>query len=387
MKKNRNVFSITEIIIIVIVTGIVSSLTTGVILFSSYKYTGLGTDEALEEFVNVYAKVVDKYYEEVDKDAMINSAIDGMMDYLGDNYSIYMDKEEADSMTTQLSGEYKGVGIEILTNNEILSVFDDSPAEQAGILPGDIVLEVNGIVVSTSIETVALMGENDTSTLKLKRGEEIFEITVTSKIIDKPVVSSDVVEANGSKVGYIYISSFTKNVDAQFKEELNKIESSGIDSLVIDLRNNAGGYLDKAESIASMFLNKGKIIYSLSGKDIDETAYDKTDEKRTYEIVILINKATASASEILATAIRDSYSYGITIVGTQSYGKGKVQQTMDLGNGELIKYTTAEWLRPSGSCIDGIGIVPDVKVELPELEESDVFEDVQLARAIELLSN
>ncbi len=382
--KRKNIFSITEIIIIVIVTGVVSSITTGIILFSNYRYTGIGNDKALEEFVNVYAKVVDKYYEEVDKNGMIDSAINGMMKYLGDNYSIYMDTDEADSLTSQLSGEYKGIGVSIRSDNVIEEVFDNSPAEEAGILAGDKVIQVNGVDVGNGTDTSTLIGSSDKLTLKLLRGEEVVEVKLEAKIIEKPVVDSDIIEAEGKKIGYLSISAFTKNVDTQFERELKKLEKTGFDALIIDVRNNSGGYLDKTETIANMFLEKGKLIYTLNNKDSSKSAYDKTSEKRTYRVAILMNEATASASEILAAALKDSY--GAILVGKRSYGKGKVQQTMDLGDGGLVKYTTAEWLRPAGDCIDEIGLVPDIEVDLLYDEDNQTVIDAQLNAAVSELA-
>ncbi len=382
MKKKSN-FSITEIIIIVIVTGVVASLTTGIIIFSSYKYSGMGEDKALQEFINVYAKVVDKYYEEVDKQGMVDSAINGMMKYLGDNYSIYMNDTEADSLTSQLSGEYKGIGISIKADNVIAEVFSDSPAMKAGIMAGDKVLAVDGVTVNNSTETVALIGNNDTVKIKLQRGDDTFEVSVTSKTIDKPVVTSDIFTENDKKIGYLAISSFTKNVDTQFEKKLKEVEDQGIDALIIDVRYNSGGYLDKTENILNMFLEKGKLIYSLRNKDNTKSTYDKTGEKREYSVAILMNEATASASEVLAAALKDSY--GAILVGKRSYGKGKVQQTMDLGDGSLVKYTTAEWLRPTGECIDEVGIVPDIEIDNQIIGDGQV-EDLQLAKAIETLA-
>lgn len=384
MKNGKNVFNIKEIIIIIIVTGIVCSMATGIILFSNYKYTGLKDDEELEEFINAYASVIDKYYTDVNREGMIDSAIDGMMKYLEDNYSIYMDKDEADSLTTQLSGEYKGVGIEIAPSNEIMSVFEGSPADEAGINAGDIVVAVNGVTVNNSSETVSLMAKSDKNTIKLLREGKNFEVVVESKVIEKNIVHSDLKEVNGVRVGYLTFTSFTKNVDKQFEERLTELEKQGMDSLIIDLRYNSGGYLDKTQNIASMFLEKNKLIYSLESKEGVNKTYDKTSEKRNYEVVVLINGASASAAEVLAAALKDSY--GATLVGQTSYGKGKVQQTMDLEDGSLIKYTTAKWLRPNGECIDEIGIKPDYEIVL-DGNPLEWEKDLQLEKAMELLTN
>ena len=383
MKSNKNVFNIKEIIIIIIVTGVVCSLATGIILFSNYKYTGLKDDEYLNEFVDAYAKVIDQYYTEVDREGMIDNAISGMMNYLEDNYSIYMDQSEADSLTSQLSGEYKGIGIEILTNNVINSVFEDSPADEAGIKAGDIVVAVNGVKVANSSETISLMAESDENSLELTRNGESYTVKVKSEIIEKNIIVGELMEENNKKIGYINISSFTKNVDKQFEKVLNNLEEQEMESLIIDLRYNSGGYLDKTQNIASLFLEKNKLIYSLESKDGLEKVYDKTGEHRSYPIVVIINGASASASEVLAGALKDSY--GAILVGQKSYGKGKVQQTMDLEDGGLIKYTTAKWLRPNGICIDEIGLEPDYEVIL-DGNPLEWESDTQLEKAVELLA-
>lgn len=158
-----------------------------------------------------------------------------------------------------------------------------------------------------------------------------------------------------------------------------------MDSLVIDLRNNTGGYLAQASEIANFFLEEGKIIYSLAEKDTTEEFRDDTSEKRDYPVAIIMNEGTASASEILAAALKDSYHRNVTLVGETSYGKGKVQQTRSLEDGSMVKYTTARWLRPNGDCIDGVGIRPDVEVELLLPSEGEEVVDTQLKEALRIL--
>lgn len=155
--------------------------------------------------------------------------------------------------------------------------------------------------------------------------------------------------------------------------------------MVIDVRNNAGGYLISAKEIASMFLEKEKIIYSLQEKDKTQTYKDTTSEKRDYPVVVLINEYSASASEILTSALKESYN--ATLVGKKSYGKGKVQQTLNLEDGSMAKYTTAKWLTPNGKCIDGVGITPDYEIDLDVDENNQTIVDTQLNKAIEILKN
>ena len=162
-------------------------------------------------------------------------------------------------------------------------------------------------------------------------------------------------------------------------DALKELETKNITSLIVDVRNNAGGYLTSAEEVSSLFLKSGKVIYSLEANGSKMSYADKTEEHRTYPIVVLINGGSASAAEILAAALKDSY--GAILVGTKSYGKGKVQQVMSLNNGDSVKYTSAKWLTPSNICIDGTGIMPDYVVEY----DSESGHDYQLEKAKELL--
>ena len=174
----------------------------------------------------------------------------------------------------------------------------------------------------------------------------------------------------------ISISVFASNTTKQFKKELNKLEKEKIDSLIIDLRDNTGGYLSSATEIASMFLPKNKIIYQLSSKGIKEPILDETKEKRTYPIVVLINETSASASEILTSALKESYK--ATIVGVKSYGKGTVQKAYNLKDGTMYKYTIQKWLTPKGTSIDNVGISPDIEVE---------GKTEQITKAMEILTS
>ena len=181
---------------------------------------------------------------------------------------------------------------------------------------------------------------------------------------------------------------FSATLEEQVANALSDLESQGMQKLIIDLRNNTGGYLESAEKTASLFLEKGKLIYSLESKDTTAEYYDQTDDQTDYPIVILINGQSASAAEILAAALKDSY--GAIFVGEKSYGKGKVQQTYNLSDGSMAKYTSARWLRPNGSCIDGVGLIPDYVANMTyTYDETGVINgtiDSQLSKAIEVIS-
>ena len=394
-KQNKKVigFNIVEVIVIIVVSAIFTSIATGIIVMNNFKseagitYAELLQDDKVKEFLDVYADVLSGYYENVDKSEAINSAISGMMSYLGDKYSTYLDDDATNNLNDMLAGTYNGIGILINQNKEIEEVFDNSPAMAAGILKGDKIVGLNNEDVSklelTEL-TSRIKGSNGNVNLKILRGDELKDITVEVKVLNKPAISYSIDEYNDKKIGYLQIQTFSQTLAEQVKQVLNKFDKENIDSIIIDLRGNGGGYLNAATDTASLFLEKGKVIYSLENKNSYESFKDETDEHKNYNIVVLVNEGTASASEILTGALKDSY--GVTIVGQKTYGKGKVQQVKNLSDGSMVKYTTAKWLRPNGECVDGEGIKPDYEVEIEVVDETTVV-DTQLKKAIEVLVN
>lgn len=397
MDKKYKGFNLTWILTTVVITSIISALTTGVIIYNNNKitnkisYSDLSKDENLNQFLEVYSNIISEYYEDIDKKELLEKAIAGMMTYLGDDYSTYLNDKATDSLLDQLTGEYTGIGISINNSDKtITKVFDDTPASSVGILAGDVIIGINETDVtnlSASEIVEQIKKYNDYFTLKLQRGENIVSVSLRNEKIISPSIDYYVLE--NTSIGYMSIASFSNTLDKQVSKALNNLESSGITSLIIDLRDDTGGYLDAATKVASMFIEKGKRIYSLSDKSEVIHYNDETDEHRTYKIVVLVNENSASASEILAAALRESY--GATIIGETSFGKGKVQQTMKLDGGSMVKYTSAYWLTPTGTCIDGVGIVPDFLVsnETVTNEEGVVIDiiDKQLERAVSTLAS
>ena len=398
MNKGKG-FNLISTIIIILVTAIVSGITTGVIMYNGYRQsTGLTygeilNDPALNEFLEVYASILDDYYEDIDKTAMLEEAVAAMMNYLGDNYTTYLSEEETESLAEKLAGEYKGIGVSI-QNNTIIKVTKDSPAEKAGILAGDVILKINGEDVSnyTDSKIASMIKNTNAESVKIvvsRNNEELsFELKMSKLYV--PAIASEVIEANNKKVGYIYISTFSNTVAAQDEEQLKEFNNLDISSLIIDVRDNSGGYLNAASDVASLFLKKGATIYSLEDKNETETFVDETDAFQEYKTLVLINKNSASASEILAAALHDSY--GAQLLGENSYGKGKVQQTVTLKDGSMVKYTSAKWLTPAGKCIDEIGLIPEYQIEneyIYEDEEQKIIKEIidkQLPKAVELLT-
>lgn len=392
-KKSIKGFGLLETIIIIVITAIISGITTGVILYNSFNdktgnsYSSLTGDENLKEFLDVYNSVSNEYYQKIDKKEMLEEAIEAMMDYLGDDYTSYLSEDETTVLSETLSGKYKGIGVSF-RDKTILSVFKNSPAEIAGIMANDIIVRINDkdCAKMNDNEIVELIKE-DSENINLVVNREGKELNFNLKLdsLNIPAITYDILD-NGT--GYIYISTFSNTLSEQVNSALIELEAKNIKSLIIDVRDNSGGYLVSALDVASLFLEKGKVVYSLQANNLLQAYYDETDDKRSYEIVVLINKNSASAAEVLAASLKESY--GATLVGNTSYGKGKVQQTKMLSNGKMVKYTTARWLTPTNDCIDGIGIIPDYEIDLEyhynESGEVISFDDTQLKKGVEILS-
>ena len=382
------VFSIT---IFSLLLGVLACFSVLTILNKGKNYFVLSKE--LAKFVDAYDAIVDNYYKEVDKDKLVESAINGMVSSIGDEYTSYSDKDVTDNFNETVNGKYMGIGALIMKNEKdlvIYKVFEDSPSYRAGLKDGDIILKLDDKdTKDMSVNDIASIVKNDRNKevkILVKRGEENLDITIVKDMVELPVVSGKVINHNDKKIGYISLSIFSSVASEQFNKELVKLEKEGISGLVIDVRGNSGGYLTTVTDIASYFLKKGDIIYKLEVNDKVTVRKDKTKESRDYPVAVLIDKNSASASEILASSIKESYNG--YVVGTNSYGKGTVQQTLVLSDGSMIKYTIEKWLTPLGNWINEEGVVPTNYVELSsEYLNNPVFEnDNQLNKALELVS-
>lgn len=361
-------FNLVEVIFIILITGIVVSVASGLIVFKNYdKLSSVASNDSttnFSEFNKAYNHIVNSYVKEVDKDKLIEAAIEGMYTYLNDEYSIYMDEETTKSLEERLDGQYTGVGIEITTdkNNKIIinKVFSNSSAMDAGLKAGDELIALDGVLLSdkeyTYVSDTIKNSKKDTFMIKYIREGKEYEVTLKKK----NVLIDSVVSKEYENVGYIQIQTFSATTSKQVKDKINNF-SKNIDSLVIDVRNNTGGYLSAAYEIADYFVVKGKPIYQLKDRENKITIYKaKNDVLRNFKgISVLINNYSASASEILALALKESAN--ATTIGVKSYGKGTVQETDTLSSGAMIKYTTAYWLSPNGNTINTIGISPDIE--------------------------
>lgn len=382
------VFSIT---IFSLLLGVLACFSVLTILNKGKNYFVLSKE--LAKFVDAYDAIVNNYYKEVDKDKLVESAINGMVSSIGDEYTSYSDKDVTDNFNEAVNGKYMGIGALIMKSENdlvIYKVFEDSPSYRAGLKDGDIILKLDDKdTKDMSVNDIASIVKNDTNKevkLLVKRGEENLDITIVKDMVELPVVSGKVINHNDKKIGYISLSIFSSVASEQFNKQLVKLEKEGISGLVIDVRGNSGGYLTTVTDIASYFLKKGDIIYKLEVNDKVTVRKDKTKESRDYPVAVLIDKNSASASEILASSIKESYNG--YVVGTNSYGKGTVQQTLVLSDGSMIKYTIEKWLTPLGNWINEEGVIPTNYVELSsEYLNNPVFEnDNQLNEALELVS-
>ena len=390
-RKNFNEFSLKEVVFITLAFIILSVSLTYVITVRFGN--GLITNNNLKDIIKSYNKITGSYYEDVDEAELASSAINGMMNYLNDKYSIVLDSDDTNSLNSTLDGEYKGIGISMVRYENfylVLGILEDTPAEKAGIKMYDKILKIDNTPIDDNFDYKAYrknLEKQEKVTLTIEREGNTFDVTIDVKDVEIPVTSSEIFEVDNKKIGYIYLKTFNENSYKQFKKELDTIEKDGIDSLIIDVRSNGGGLLDKAKEILELFVKKNKVLYRLDTKGKEDIVYSSSDSSRSYPIVVITNGATASASEVLASSLKETY--GATIVGTKSYGKGKVQQTAALSKNNMIKYTVANWKTPNGNNIDGVGINPGINAELGSkyLEEPSYENDGQIQKAIEFLKN
>lgn len=355
----------------------------------SYSKTKKGFDSLYE----TYDTIMSEYYKDVDSDKLIEGAINGMLESLDDEHTMYFDKKSKEEFDSELSGNYYGIGAQIqLTSDEtikITKVFDDSPAKKAGLKEEDVFVSVDGTSVKGKSATeVANMLKSDsvkTSTIVVKRNDKELTFKVTKENITLFSVSSEMLDNNGKNVGYLSVSIFGQKTYSQFKDALTKLEKQDMDSLIIDLRGNTGGYLSTVTNMLEEFIDKGNVIYQIqSSSGVKQYKTVKASDKK-YKIVVLIDGGSASASEIMSAAMKEVY--GATLVGQTTYGKGTVQTTRNLSNGSMIKYTIEKWLTPSGKNIDKEGIKPDYEVELGDSYKNNPTKenDAQLQKALDLL--
>ncbi len=389
--ERRSGFSISEVIIIMIIAIMFGFLLGNIVNFVVFDKSSSSGDE-LDELVSTYDNIVNNYYDDVDKEELIDAGIQGMINYLDDPYATYFSGDASDEFNEELAGTYEGIGVEVMLSDNVFTignVFDNSPASKKGIKEGDIITKVNGTDISgkSLSDVVSMINSKKKAKLTINRNGEELSFELSRDTIEVPVVSSEVYESNGKKIGYIKIDLFSLNVYKQFNKALKTLEKENIEGLVIDVRDNPGGYLSQVKEILCLFLDKKQVLYQLQTKDDTEKIYGtKKSVDRDYPVSVIINDESASASEILASAFKESY--GSHIVGINSYGKGTVQSASDLNSGDTIKYTVQKWLTPDGNFIDEKGVVPTDRVETV-LQDGEVLtyeNDTMLQTAIRVVS-
>lgn len=340
-------------------------------------------------FWEAWNKLKEKSVAETNNDKMVQGAISGMLASTDDPYTVYFTKEENDRFREDIGGEFSGIGIEIIEKDgysTVVAPLSDTPAEKAGFKPGDILLEVDGTKTSDIgfNETInRIRGAEGTKvTLKIVREGVADPITievVRAKITVKSVEwSQDTV--GGKKVEHITIRQFGDDTDALFEEAAKDVIKNNPDGIILDLRNDPGGYLETAVNVASYFVKDG-VILTEKGRDGNSTEYRSTGKGtlKNFKVVVLVNGGSASASEIVTGALKDRL--GTKIIGEKTFGKGSVQELIDLSDGSAAKITVAKWLTPNGSQINELGITPDIAI----LDDEKTTADEQLIRAEEYI--
>ena len=385
-KMNKKSFHTFEVLFLLVITTIIS-LTVGYLLNDNEKVSG---DKYTDSIIDNYNYILENYYDKADKNKLVNGAISGMLDSLGDDYSELIEQDGNSTFYINLEGNYDGIGIEIYNNDDnnivVLGVIDDSPAEKAGLQSGDIIKQIDETsMINKNVKELTKYvqtNKKDKYTVIIERNGQEQTIDIERSNITIKSVSSKIIEKNGKKIGYIYISVFANATSEQFKKALTELEQKNIDSLIIDVRNNSGGHLSTAVSIVSNFLNNDQVIYQIKKNNKTKKYYSKGNVTKTYPIVVLQNHNSASASELLSSALKESY--GATVVGNISYGKGTVQEMVQLSNGDSYKFTTKEWLTPTGNSINKKGVQPDIDITLSTQYSENPSDDTdnQLQAAI-----
>lgn len=352
--------------------------------------------ELLKPISDVMKLIKSKYIDDVDNEKLIEGAIKGMVEALGDPYSVYMNQSEFRDFITALDGSFGGVGIVLSVDENtgeiiVVSPIEGTPAYKAGILPRDVIVKVDDVdLTGKSLDDAVrlLRGKKGTQvTVYVKRGDEqeLLEFQLTRDDIRVTTVNYEVLDDN---IGYIKITSFDSKTYDEFKSALDSLINKGIKGLILDLRNNPGGSLYESVLIADEILGEGIIVYTEDRNKNRLEEYYSDGDKISVPLVVLINENSASAAEIVAGAVKD-HKAGI-LVGTKTFGKGSVQEIQPFENKTGMKLTIAKYYMPSGRCIDGIGIEPDIEVELDK--ETSIFnvpreKDLQLLKALEIFKS
>ena len=373
---------ILKTIIAVLLIAIISSISTLGLIYYALGFNEQGFSN-LMRFITAYRFIETKYVNDTDDVKLIDGAIDGMVKSLNDPHSNYLSPKMYKTLMEQTEGSFAGIGVVMGMDNEqkihIVGIMENSPGQKAGLQEGDEILAVDGVpVTQMAFDEVAthVRGQAGTDVvLTIMRDNANQDITITRDNIKLKTVGHKMLDNN---IGYIQIVSFSEDTANEFNEAYNDFKNQGMKALVLDLRNNPGGLLTTCVEIAKKLVPKGEIV-SIVDKQGNKETYSSSLEAPEYPLVVLINKNSASASEILSGAIQDTKAG--TIIGNTSYGKGSVQTILPMFEDDAVKLTIAKYYTPSGRSIDGTGITPDIEINLDENATSDT----QLDKALEIL--
>ncbi|WP_147534951.1 S41 family peptidase [Bacillus marasmi] len=362
--------------LLLILVFLTAGITTFALAFGDEKVVSpvMNERQEFDKLYSVFDTIKRDYFKDVKDSKLINGAIDGMMNALDDPYSDYMDIDETNKFHKSISSTFEGIGAEISEQDGhivIVTPIKGSPAEKAGLKPNDKVITVDG---------KSLQGMNTTEAVSLIRGEkgtkvelailrpgvdEPFNVSIIRDTIPLQTVYGEMVEGEAG-IAKVHISSFSTNTTEELTQVLQDLKGQGMKGLILDLRQNPGGLLDQAINISSMFVPKGKPIFKVENRkgEIEEYKSNNQGDASTTPLVVLIDKGSASASEIFAAAVSESA--GVPLIGQTSFGKGTVQRAQDLPDGSNIKFTTEKWLTPKGNWIHKKGVKPNYEVALPE---------------------
>lgn len=398
--EENNKSKVYKIIMLIIMTALVTFMITSIGMYNFYTKTPKGKQEIIQkieipnslEALDVKIQGINEYLDdyyigEIDKEKMIESAVKGYVEGLQDAYTEYLTKDEYDELIVSVKGDYVGIGIYMTmdSNNNIvvLMPIEGSPAEKEGLETGDIILSINGESCSEmdlNIASTKIKGEENTTVdLEIQRGTDILNKTIERKTVEIADSKAEVLDNN---IGYIELTVFDEGCAENIERYLRDFQNKGIKSVILDLRNNTGGIVSEAIELSELFVGKGNVIMRSYNKKNQETVITSSKEKMgDFELVILVNEYSASATEIVSAALQDNKA--ATIVGTTTFGKGVMQEILPIFNKTAaLKITIEEFKTPNGNKINKVGITPDVEVELDSTSNADT----QLQKAIELLS-
>lgn len=396
--ENNKANKVYKVVMLILITAIVTFMITSIGMYNYFVKTNQGRIAVVESIekngddysmLNAKLQIVkdylnDNYIGELNLDQMIEGAIKGYVEGVGDDYTEYLSKDEYEELIVNITGDFVGIGVYIYKDQDgnliVLAPMENSPSEEAGIEAGDRILAIDGEncnEMDINVASSKIKGEaGSTVELEIQRGTETLKKTVTRRTVEISDSASKILDGN---IGYIVLSTFDTDCSKKIKKYMEEFQSKGINSVILDLRNNTGGVVEEAVKISELFIDKGNTVLRSYNKTEKETIIKSSSGKyKDINLVVLVNDYSASASEIVTAALKDNKA--ATIVGIKTYGKGVMQEIQPLFDG-AIKITIEEFKTPNGDKINKVGIKPDVEIEI----DKDSNEDLQLQKAIEIL--